>query len=214
MVRSTAGYMTGVIAALCVALLTVESSAEEAIASERQLLGQPNSILAARPARSGSDGSTLSMGGSVGEIVQVVLATAGVIGLIIVTRAILRRVSTTGVGRSAGVAEVVSRLPLGKGQSLVVLKLPRRVLILHATSTQMTTLTEFTDRDDVAHVLAAIEGTTRDTPFDQTLRHFEGDHHGGVATPEAAEDDEGVVDLTAPRVGLRKMLLLRHGGRA
>jgi flagellar biogenesis protein FliO len=213
MVRSIPGSITGLVAALCVVLFAAPATAQEEAASEQQFLGQPNSVLSARPTQRDNEGSSLTVGGSIGEIIQVILATAGVVGLILVTRAVLRRVSSSGGGsRASGVAEVVSRMPLGKGQSLIMLKLPRRVLVLHATGTQMTTLTEFTDQDDVAHVLAAIEGKTRDTAFGKTLRQFEGDHANEVVTPEVGDD--GIIDLTSPRIGLRQLLLSRRGSGA
>ena len=77
-----------------------------------------------------------------------------------VTRTVRVRTSE---GRPAqgSVVEILARYPVGRGQSLIVLRVARRVLLLHQAGTSMTTLSEFAD--PVARTLEDLERRSKET---------------------------------------------------
>ncbi len=75
----------------------------------------------------------------------------------------------------SGVMEVLGRFPVGRGATLVLLKLDRRVLLVCQNSGRgsggaMNTLTEITDPEEVASILLR----TRDADGESIARKFEG----------------------------------------
>jgi len=78
----------------------------------------------------------------------------------------------------SGVMSVLGRYPVGKGATLVLLQLDRRVLLLSQTGTGFSTLCELTDPDDVASIVrktADDEGSSLSKKFSSMLRRFESD---------------------------------------
>lgn len=110
-------------------------------------------------------------------VVRVVGALVLVIGLIVVLRVVLRASAPTlGIGgRPGGVLQVLARYPIGKGQQLLVLSFAGRIVLLHQAGTNVRSLCEITDPEDIDSV-----------------------HERLDKRPEwpAAENDETVVDLT------------------
>ncbi|MHC4415037.1 MAG: flagellar biosynthetic protein FliO [Planctomycetota bacterium] len=175
---------------------------------ETRQLGQPAPArTTARADESGeSSGRHRWLDPRLGEVVRVAGALAVVLGLLVLLRAMLRRVGSSleGGGRPSGVAEVVARYPVARGQQLVVLKLGRRIVLLHQTKTAMTTLSEMSDPEEVAALLARIESTPRRGAggrFQALLHRFANEGRTGHAFPPrtvAGADAEGneVIDLT------------------
>ncbi|NNF44151.1 MAG: flagellar biosynthetic protein FliO [Phycisphaerales bacterium] len=191
-------------------------SAETPIApGEDRPLGIPNGVFSARPAAAA--GTAAAGVDAVDtpprswsrwlELARVVGALTLVIGLIAVTRWFLKRASggLAGAARPSGILEILARYPVARGQSLVLLKLDRRVLLLHQTGATMTTLSEMTDANEVGRLLGKLEAgaRTRDaTRFRSLLQSFEDDHDQRQdATPLRLErpDAVEVIDLTRPR---------------
>ena len=78
----------------------------------------------------------------------------------------------------SGVLSVLGRYPVGKGATLVLLQLDRRVLLLSQTSSGFSTLCELTDADEVASIVrktADDEGASLSKRFSSMLRRFESD---------------------------------------
>jgi flagellar biogenesis protein FliO len=199
------------------------------VVREAAPLGLPERSFGSRSDRSEGDGA----GGdapssSVGELVRIGGGLAIVIGLIFVTRLAVRRMAPTmgTAGRPSGVLEVLARYPVGRGQHLVVLKLARRILLVHQAGTSMTTLSEISEPDEVAQVLGRLEaGANRATKagFNAMLKRFEHDHEaprtprsnvsgrGAAAVQDSTPVFGGeIVDLTQPSTnGLRRMLARR-----
>lgn len=189
---------------------------------QSQAIGTPNSMFSARPAReaaateAGFDGS-----GWMGwidprqnELARVGLALAVVITALFGLRAIIRRVGNIGgAGRPGGVIEVLARYPVARGQHLQLIKLGRRVLLIFQSGSTMTTLTEMTDQNEVAMVLAKIEAASRGKDaerFREMLAQYQMTERGparlaAVVTP-AAESRRPVEVLTekGPIVDLTK----------
>ena len=97
------------------------------------------------------------------ELVRVGIALGVVVGLMVVLRLAVRRFGgpLSGGGRPSGVLEVLGRYPIGRGQQLVLLKLVGRVVLLHQTRNGMAALSEITDSDEVAALLARVEAAGR-----------------------------------------------------
>lgn len=77
--------------------------------------------------------------------------------------------------------EILARYPLGRGHRLILLKLGRRILLLHQNGSAMTTLTELCNEDDVALLMARIEAGSRErlsTRFQKALTRANRGHEG------------------------------------
>jgi flagellar biogenesis protein FliO len=104
------------------------------------------------------------------DILQVGGGLAGVLLLIWLLRALVRKSSRTGAGRGllarvrapAGVASILARYPVARGEHVVLLEVGRRILVVHQASGSMTTLSELSDRDEVADIRARINGEERE----------------------------------------------------
>lgn len=98
-------------------------------------------------------------------------ALAIVIALILLLRFVVSRVGGPLAGGRApsGLLDVLARYPIGRGRSIVILKVDRRILVLHQTAEAANTLTEFTDGDEVAALLRKIA----DANGESTNRKFE-----------------------------------------
>lgn len=129
---------------------------------------------------------------------------AVVLGLIFVMRwAIVRGARRRGGlmgqlgagGRApSGLLEVLGRYPVGRGQTLSLLRLDRRVLLLSQSSSGFTTLAEVTSPDDVASILmkaADEEGVSMTHRFQKLLKGMERD-------PSLVEEVE-TVEVGLPR---------------
>lgn len=116
-----------------------------------------------------------------------------VVSLILAAAALMRRfagrsgslIHALGAGGRApsGLLQILGRYPVGRGQTLVLLKLDRRVLLLCQTGASrgggMQTLCEVTDPDEVASILlrtAEAEGRTLQARFREMIAGFDASH--------------------------------------
>lgn len=180
--------------------------------NEAKPLGRPNSPLGVRPAGSmepKKPGMLERMDPRSNEITRVLGALAVVIGLLLLIRTILRR--TGGLlprgDRPSGVVEILARYPIARGQHFILLKFARRVLLLHQAGSSMTQLTEMTDPDEVASLLARMEagsGERSAGKFRSALNEFVAEHHAVQDRPSRADAplrlEAEVIDLTRNRV--------------
>ncbi|MFZ9915813.1 MAG: flagellar biosynthetic protein FliO, partial [Phycisphaerales bacterium] len=92
-------------------------------------------------------------------------------------------------GRPSGVVEVLARYPVARGQHVVLLKVGRRVIVVHQGAQAMRTLSEFSANDDVADILARCEagGRKADFSFDALLRQSDKSFNETAAAPAATE---------------------------
>lgn len=173
-------------------------------ARESRGLGTPNGLFSARPVdEETSDSGDADEPGAAASLltrldprsnpVMRVLASLGaVLGLLFLFKLVMKRgAGLLGQGgRPSGVIEILARYPLGRKQSLVLLKLARRVILLHQNGTQMTTLSEMSEPREVAALLSRVEsGSTgkQAQRFRSMLKRFEADHER--ATPRSERDD-------------------------
>lgn len=141
------------------------------------------------------------------DVVQVLSALAAVIGLALFLKLAASKLSRglAGSSRPSGVLEVLARYPIARGQQLILLKLGRRIVLAHATGGSMRTLTEVTDSDEVAALLARIEAGSsgRDSlRFRSILNQFKHEHdmaqqaNAPRSAAELSRDGGEIVDLT------------------
>ena len=130
-------------------------------AHESAPLGRPNGILGARPHRDSTpqeEGTLAAFDPRTNSGNRFVGALGVVLVLLLGMRMVLKRFGSplTG-GRPSGVLQVLSRFPIGRGQHLVLLQMARRIVLVHQTKTGMTRLSEVSDPDEVAQLLARVE---------------------------------------------------------
>ncbi len=152
----------------------------------------------------GDAGSTEVVAG--GGLGRTLAALAGVVGLIVLLAGIGRRIAKARGGLSAmmgpggrapsGVVFVLARYPLGRGQTLIMLKVERRVLLIcrsHGRGVMgvgggaMTTLAEITDPEEVATIVMKMrenDGESIGSRFRSVLGRFDSAHTAAERTPE------------------------------
>ncbi|MFG0257312.1 MAG: FliO/MopB family protein [Phycisphaerales bacterium JB043] len=145
---------------------------------EQQPLGTP-------PSTQQQPASPLS---NLSIVVQTLIALGIVIALALVLRFIMRAAAgrtgslagqLTAAGRApSGVISILGRYPVARGQTLVLLKLDRRILLLCQTPSGFTTLDTISDPDEVASILTRTEdgdGNTMTQQFREALHIAEKD---------------------------------------
>ena len=108
-------------------------------------------------------------GDGASEALEVGGGLAGVLLIIWALRALVRRHQGNGASggilakakRPPGVASVLARYPIARGQQVVLLKVGQRVIVTHQGNGTMSTLSEITDQDEVAALHAQISGVER-----------------------------------------------------
>lgn len=168
--------------------------------------------------RGGSDPRSLPLGGdrdgsrnsnqnnSAGSwlkhpIARTVAALSVVIGLIFLLWTVFRRTAGRVGGLAAqlgpggqapsGVLSVLARYPVARGQTLVLLQMDRRLLLLCQTTQGFQTLCEVTDPEEVASLITRAqdeEGRSLSKRFSNMLRGFERDP--SIVGDVQADDDE------------------------
>ena len=175
---------------------------------ETKPLGRPNGALSARPAEA-EDGA--SPGGVLekldprrNDLIRIVASLGAVLGLLFLLKRFLSRAPgwLGGAARPSGTIEILARYPVGRGQSLILLRLARRVLLVHQTSSSMATLSEMSDPQEVAALLARLEAGANERDamrFRSTLRTFDAEYEK-LGEQEAQRGARvQVVDLTRRR---------------
>jgi Flagellar biosynthesis protein, FliO len=137
---------------------------------------------------------------SLAAVLGVIAIIAGLMRLIGRHRAesSLRAEIGSGGRAPSGLMEVLGRYPMGRGLTLVLLRLERRILLLSMTTGlrgggSFTTLAEITDPEEVAQILAHAQeasGTSMAAQFQQLLERsderLEGERREIVTSPRVA----------------------------
>jgi hypothetical protein len=169
---------TAAILACCAAARADVPQSPAVSASESKGLG-------VAPARSTSGGVARETTPGRGWVPQTTVSLAGVLAVAVGTGLVVRFISKrqgglrAGLGAGgrspAGVLEVLGRYPVGRGATLVLLKLDRRVLLLSQSAmgkfglgSSFSTLCEVSDADEVASILVK----TRDADGDSMAEKF------------------------------------------
>ena len=147
----------------------------------------------------GSLGNAATSRGLSSELVTTGVALGATLLVIVLARSAVKRFGGGGAAgkRPSGVVEVLARYPLARGQSIVLIKVARRVIVAHQSSDGMKPLSEFSSEEDVADLLARCEAGARGTSqfsFDALLRQsgkaFDG--FGSSAKDRAGKADERI----------------------
>lgn len=193
---------------------------EQVEAPTKQTPAAPTeSLPLGRPARSAlsdlgaSDAAPANTGA--GWWAQTTAALVFVIGLIFALRWGAQRMARRAggiawqmgpAGRApSGVLEVLGRYPVARGQSLVLLKMDRRILLLGQTSAGFSTLSEIENPEEVASLLVKTrddEGASMAARFNELLRDMERDPAVGSDTQEI-HSGEPATGPRLPRIGLK-----------
>lgn len=147
------------------------------------------------------------------EVTRVGGALSVVLGVLLLCRLFLKRAAMTmrGAGRPSGVIEILSRYPVGRGQQLVLIKLARRIVLAHLSGSTMRAISELTDPDEVAGLLARMEAGASEraaSRFRAVLNEFATEQATGAdpRSPRRARrslpmGDAEIVDLTRRQSG-------------
>ncbi|MDG2291022.1 MAG: flagellar biosynthetic protein FliO [Phycisphaerales bacterium] len=211
LVLGLAGQVSGATAPEGATSPEVATAAPANPVNESKALGAPNSLFSSRPAASETSSSSLSMlDPRQNDVVRVLLALGFVVALLLGVRFVMRRAGGTlaGGGRPSGVVQVHGRYPAGRGQSMLLIQVGDRMILVHQGGGRMQTLTEFSEPKDVADLRTRLEagrqGTGRLLSFNGVLTREQ-----DKATEEMESGE--TVDLTQGNAGrLRRRLL---GGR-
>lgn len=159
--------------------------------------------------------------------VRTALGLAFVLGLILALKSAAQRLAQRvgglagqmGAGGRApsGVLEVLGRYPVARGQTLALLRVDRRVLLLCQSSSGFSTLAEFTDPEEVASLLVKTRGEEGDSiaeRFDGLLRGMERDPSiAGEAAPIEVKPQNGSVFGFDAVGAVKDRLAAMRGGR-
>lgn len=165
--------------------------------------------------RDGDETAAPLLGGLGGEFTRTAGALAVVIGVLLIGYMLVRRMGgpLASGGRPGGVLEILARYPIGRRQHLVLLKMGRRILLLHQHGTELSTLADVSDPDEAASLLARIEAGSRGGKFQEALYREErsfitddrargtGGTGGAGGARIAPSDPVEVVDLTRTQGG-------------
>lgn len=127
------------------------------------------------------------------------------IGALALTAIALRAILGRGIARAArpsGVVEILARYPVGRGQHVALLRVGRRVIVVHQSDRSMTTLCETADADEAAELIARSREGARDS-FSRLLarRRAADDPFDGVETIDLTKQGRALRPATAPRAG-------------
>lgn len=210
--------------------LIAGSALNQLPATESKSLGPRAALVTKKDAEAGEPGTSSSSLEKLkqNEIVRVGGALVFVLGLIFAARGLVRRTCGTiggsGGGRPSGVVEILARYPMGaRGQSLILLKVGRRIVLLHQSGTSMAALSEMHDPDEVAGLLSRMEAGSDSrsaSKFRSTLEQFMSESHlpnkagiGGASRRTVLPRGEAeIIDLTRRSGGLFSMFGWKRGG--
>ena len=159
--------------------------------------------------------STEGKGVLFGEVLQTAAALGATLLAIVLARSVARRFGGAAAGARgpSGVVGVLARYPLARGQQVVLLEVGRRILVTHQTAQSVTTLSEFSDPDDVADLRARCEAGRRGThafSFDALLRRssqeFDAAERSGPALTPADRAVARAPDAPMRRGDVRSVL--------
>lgn len=189
---TTQGWVSGRRVAAVAAVVALVFAASSTLAGSDAIPGASQELERRPLLPTGGSSSAAAEGGG-GSIVDTVISLAIVLGLIFGCAAAFRKLSgargplAAALGRAgrspSGLLEILARYPLGRGQTLVLLRLDRRVLLLSQSvtgrlgcSASFTVLCEVTDPEDVASILGKAqdeEGDSMAARFRSLLGRFD-----------------------------------------
>jgi len=146
---------------------------------------------------------------------RVMMALAGVLGLIFALRWGGKKVLPASLGGArTSAVKVLARCPLAHRQQIVLLQIGKRIIVAADCASQMTSLCQITDAEEVAALLGSLqqEKTSPASAFsswftqarhafggDEIERHtaLPADENADMEPPISTREDERIGDLTA-----------------
>jgi hypothetical protein len=160
--------------ALCCIALTAAARAQPT-GPESRSLGAPPASAAADTADAAPGVSGWRTSAALGGVIALAVVAAGIVRIVARRNGGLLSSISAGGKAPSGIMEVLGRYPVGRGSTLVLLKLDRRILLLSQSSTgrfgaggAFSTLTEITDPEEVGSILVK----TRDDDGDSMAERF------------------------------------------
>jgi flagellar biogenesis protein FliO len=151
-------------------------------------------ISAGNPNSSGTDAKTMTPPGTF-DVTRVMLATLGVIALIFLMRAVIRKIfPSTAVHRGTNAVKVLSRCTISPRQHLLVVQFGKRLLLVGDSGTSLNSLCEIADPDEAANVVAQTreESISVAKRFDSLFGRARKDFDPSGAAPETETFDNSV----------------------
>jgi flagellar biogenesis protein FliO len=150
-----------------------------------------------------------------GSVFQTVAALGTVVGVILVLGVVVKRVARRGGGllgalgpggrAPSGVLEVLGRYPVGRGTTLVLLKMDRRILLLSqggggklGGGAGMTMLSEITDPEEVASILLKTRDDEEATLAQRFQSMLKGEENSAAELLEPAAPSRSATAITGP----------------
>lgn len=169
-------------------------------------LGQPRTNAVADRAAEGSGSAATALWNN--TFVRTGLSLAIVLSLVLALATVAKKLArknghlAAALGasgpRPAGLLEVLGRYPIARGQTLILLKLDRRVLLIGHTASRLrggpgslATLCEITDAESVADILARsqdAEHASISARFQSLLHRFDHAHAPAAASTEPVDE--------------------------
>ena len=132
---------------------------------------------------------------------KILLAMGLVVGLIFALKWAAAKVAPSVLPKSGKAMSVLSRLPIGPKQQLVLVKVGRRAVLIGHAGAQMNPLCEITDADELAHLIGQSETEKSAAPlgnfaslFKKREREFEPTDRE-IAQASEPEQDEQLAQL-------------------
>jgi flagellar biogenesis protein FliO len=215
-----------IIVLVCLATASLLSGQAPATTPPQSIEKQPIFIRGEASGASGARNVSSSQGGP--DYVRVALALGLVIGLVLFLRWIGGRLFPGSVAhKGSGVVQVISRTMLGPKQSVMLMRVGRRVLVVADSGASMNSLCEIKSEEEVAELVGQAASDKKDSIsrtfgqlFGRTKEKFVTDVEEN-SPPEAeeaeheAEPDENVAATRDELAGLSqkvKLLSKRFGG--
>ncbi len=96
---------------------------------------------------------------AVNGVLQVAAALTAVIGLILICKVLVKKfVPSANVGSGKGVMEVLARYPIGKNQSIVLMRIGSQLIALNQNKEASQSVLVINDPTEVAKIMGQIEG--------------------------------------------------------
>jgi flagellar biogenesis protein FliO len=135
---------------------------------------------------------------------HIALALASVIGLILLLRYVGNRFFPAMIVAGRGqTVRILARCPLAPRQQVVLIQIGRRIVVAGDCGSQLTSLCQITDADEVASLLGEIQrekSTPISTPFTSWFKSAA--HAFGAHDDETSDDSNEKADLTGDNVDI------------
>ncbi len=135
-------------------------------------------------------------------MLQTALALVVVIGLIYLTRMVMRKMAgQSAQAHTAPIVEVLSRTPIAPKTHVMLLKLNHRIIVAAQSAGQVSALDSITDPDEVAQILLEVNAAGRNSVtsgFKSMLSKIDQVYQGrrSAEMDEGDDEDEQFVDRT------------------